>query len=84
MSERDIADLELPVGHRVLLRRKFAVIASDKPAAVSGNTTLEHPITVPLNMAQEFATIEAVLAWVPTKLRARLTSLRSLRLPSSA
>jgi len=64
LSERDIADLELSVGHRVLLRRAIAAIASDKPAAVSGNTTLEQdksfPTTVPLNMAQELATIEAV------------------------
>ena len=52
------------VGHRVLLRRAIAALASDKPAAVSGNTTLEQdkpvPTTVPLNMAQELATIQAV------------------------
>ena len=61
LSERDIADLELSVGHRVLLRRAIAALASDKPAAVSGNTTLiGAATTVPLNMAQEFATIEAV------------------------
>ena len=64
LSERDITDLELSVGHRVLLRRAIAALASDEPAAASGNTTLEQdksvPTTVPLNMAQEPATIEAV------------------------
>ena len=64
LSERDIADLELSVGHRVLLRRAIAALTSDEPAAASGNTTLEKdklvPTTVPLNMAQELATIEAV------------------------
>lgn len=64
LSKRDIADLELSVGHRVLLRRAIAALASDEPAAASGNTTLgqDKPVrtTVPLNMAQELATIEAV------------------------
>ena len=64
LSERDITDLKLSVGHRVLLRRAIAALASDEPAAASGNTTLEQdksvPTTVPLNMAQELATIEAV------------------------
>ena len=51
LSERDIADLELSVGHRVLLRRVIAVLTSDELDAVSGNTTLEQdkpvPTTVP-------------------------------------
>ena len=64
LSERDFADLELSVGHRVQLRRAIAALASDEPAAAYGNTTLEQdkpvPTNVPLNMGQELATIEAV------------------------
>ena len=64
LSERDIADLELSVGHRALLRRAIAALTSKEPDAVSGNITLEQdkpvPTTVPLDMAQELATIEAV------------------------
>ena len=49
----------------MLLRPAIAALASEKPAAVSGNTTLEQdkpvPTTVLLNMTQELANIEAVL-----------------------
>ena len=61
LTERDIS-----VGHRALLRRAMAALASDEPAAAFVNATLEQdktvPTTVPLNMAQELATIEAVFS----------------------
>ena len=64
LSEHDIADLELSVGHRVLYHHAIAALASAEPAASSGNNTLEQdkpvPTTVPLNMTQELATIETV------------------------
>ena len=84
LSERDIADLELSVRHRVLLRRAIVALASDKPAAVSGNTTLEQRHPCLLTWHRNSQPLRPFLAWVPTKLRARPTSLRSLRLPSSA
>ena len=52
LSERDIADLELSVGHRVLLRRAIAALTSDEPAAASGNTTLEKDKPVPTMVPQ--------------------------------
>ena len=52
LAERDIADLELSVGHKVLLRRAMAALASDEPSAPSGNATFKQdkpvPATIPL------------------------------------
>ena len=42
LTERDIADQELPVGHTVLFRHTVAGLASDEPAALPESATLEH------------------------------------------
>ena len=48
----------------MLLHCATPAVAPDEPAASSGNTMLEQdkpvPTTVPLNIAQELTTIEAV------------------------
>ena len=74
LAERDIADLELSVCHRVLLCRVMAALAYIRLRQTRpGNDASYHA-------AQELVTIEAVfLARVPTEIHTRPKRLRSIR-----
>ena len=84
LSERDIADQEPSVGHRVLLRRAIAALASDEAAAASGRLrwSRKNPSRQPclLTWHKNSRPLRPFLAGMSRKIRTRSQYPRLLRL----